>query len=73
MWERIRALREDRDLSQKDIAQELNVAQTTYSDYEHAKINIPVHTLIRLALFYDVSIDYLVGITDDPRPYKRSK
>ena len=71
MYERIRALREDRDLSQKRMAAELSVAQTTYSDYELGKINIPLETLRKLALFHNTSIDYLLDLTDDPRPYKR--
>jgi len=71
MWERIRNLREDKDLSQKEMAIKLNVAQTTYSDYEHGKINIPNQILINLALFHNTSIDYLLGLTDDPMPYER--
>ncbi len=57
----IRNLREDRDLKQKDIAEYLNVTQTTYSKYELAKINIPVEVIIKLADFYNVSTDYLLG------------
>lgn len=71
MYERIRALREDKDLSQKRMATELSVAQTTYSDYELGKINIPLEALRKLALFHNTSIDYLLDLTDDPRPYKR--
>jgi len=72
MNERIRGLREDRDLSQKQMAEILSVAQTTYSDYEHGNINIPIPILKKLALFYNTSIDYLLELTDDPRPYSRS-
>jgi len=73
MWEVIRNLREDKDLSQKDMAELLNVAQTTYSDYEHGKINIPNQILIKLAIFHNTSIDYLLGLTDNPTPYERKK
>lgn len=72
MYDRMRELREGKDLSQKQIASMLSVAQTTYSDYELGKVNIPVTILKKLAVFHDTSIDYLVGLTDDPRPYKRS-
>ncbi len=73
MYEHLRALREDRDLSQKQMADFLQVHQTTYSDYERGNVNIPVMALIRLADFYQTSIDYLVDYTDDPRPYPHKK
>ena len=73
MYERMRNLREDKDLKQKDIAKMLNVAQTTYSDYENGKINMPTSILIKLAELYNTSIDYLLGMTDNTRPYERSK
>lgn len=60
-FENIRNLREDQDKLQIELAAYLNVKQTTYSKYELGKINIPVEVLIKLADFYDVSIDYLVG------------
>ena len=69
MYEHLRALREDRDLSQKQLAKLLQVHQTTFSYYERGIINIPVDALIQLADFYKTSIDYLVDYTDDPRPY----
>lgn len=65
---RIRDLREDRDLNQKEIAELLQVHQTTYSDYELGKVNIPVSALHKLADFYGVSIDYLLGRTDIKEP-----
>lgn len=68
---RIRNLREDRDISQKDMAAYLHIAQTTYSDYELGKINIPLGTLKKLALFFNTSIDYLLELTDEPKPYPR--
>ncbi len=70
---RIKDLREDKDLKQKDIAEMLNVHQTTYSDYELGNLNIPVTVLYRLAIFYDTSIDYLVGLTDEKKSYPRKK
>ncbi len=62
-FENIRNLREDNDKLQIELAAYLNVKQTTYSKYELGKINVPVEVLIKLADFYDVSIDYLVGRT----------
>lgn len=57
----IRNLREDSDLTQQDLADYLNVKQTTYSKYELGKINVPIEVFIKLADYYNVSIDYLVG------------
>lgn len=61
MFERIRDLREDNDLKQKDPASYLSVDQSTYSDYENGRINVPVDMLIKIAEYYNVSLDYLVG------------
>lgn len=66
---RLRDLREDRDLNQTDVAKMLKVHQTTYSDYELGKLNIPVSILHALADFYHVSIDYLLGRTNRKEPY----
>jgi len=71
LHERIRNFREDNDLSQKSIAEILKVAQTTYSDYEHGKINIPIEVLKKLAVLFGTSIDYLLELTDNPKPYSR--
>ncbi len=73
MFVRIRNLREDHDLSQKVIAEYLQVHQTTYSDYELGNLNIPAELLMKLALYYQTSIDYLLGLTDEQKPYPRSK
>lgn len=73
MLQRIRDFREDKDISQKKMAELLNIAQTTYSDYELGKINIPLDTLKKLALFFNTSIDYLLELTDEPKPYPRKK
>ncbi len=60
-FENIRNLREDVDQTQTQLAEYLNVKQTTYSKYELGKINVPVEVLIKLADYYDVTIDYIVG------------
>ena len=70
---RLRDLREDRDLKQKDIAQYLQIHQTTYSDYELGALNIPVSALHKLADFYGVSIDYLLQRTNVKEPYPRKR
>ena len=70
MFRRIRDLREDRDITQTELAKYLQIHQTTYSDYEIGNLNVPVDILIRLAKFYDTSIDYIVELTDNPKPYK---
>ncbi len=73
MTYRIRDLREDRDLNQKAVAEMLHIHQTTYSDYELGNLNVPVTVLSKLADFYETSIDYLVGRTDERKPYPKSK
>lgn len=73
MFVRIRNLRKDHDLSQKVIAEYLQVHQTTYSDYELENLNIPAELLMKLALYYQTSTDYLLGLTDEQKPYPRSK
>ena len=69
MYRRIRDLREDRDLLQKDLAAYLQCSQVCYSYYEMGKRDIPTDVLLRLADFYSTSTDYLLGRTDDPSPY----
>lgn len=71
LYDRIRSLREDADLPQRKLADLLKVTQTTYSRYESGVLDIPVDTLIMLAKFYNTSIDYLVGLTDEKIPYAR--
>ena len=68
---RLRDLREDKDLNQKSLAQLLKVHQTTYSDYELGRLNIPIAVLHTLADFYCVSIDYLLGRTNEKQPYPK--
>ncbi len=70
MSNRLRDMREDRDLTQKTLADHLKIHQTTYSDYEIGKLNVPIDVFIALAKYYDTSIDYLAGITDNPKPYR---
>lgn len=70
MLKRLRDMREDKDLTQAQMAEFLKIHQTTYSDYEIGNLNVPIDVLIKLAAFYNTSIDYLVGITDISTPYK---
>ena len=70
MKTRIRDMREDKDLSQKQIAELLKIHQTTYSDYEIGNLNVPVDVIVKLAKFYKTSTDYLLFMTDNPTPYK---
>lgn len=69
MYQRLRDLREDNDLKQSEIAALLNVGQTTYSRYESGALDIPSASLIKLADYYKTSIDYILGRTDDKKPY----
>lgn len=69
MYNRIRDLREDKDLNQTQVAKYLGMSQTGYSKYETGENDIPTQVLIKLALFYDTSIDYLLGQTDNPNRY----
>ena len=64
-FSRIRDLREDRDLTQGTLAEILGVRQTTYSKYELGRINVPIEMLIKIADFYGVTLDYLVGRSDE--------
>ena len=69
MFERLRELREDHDLSQTDIADYLGCSQSVYSRYESGERILPVDVLIKLANYYSVSTDYLLGLTSIPEPY----
>lgn len=70
VFKNLRALREDRDLRQKELAAVLNVSQNTYSQYENGVISLTAEVLIRLADFYGVSIDYLLDQTNNPNRAK---
>lgn len=67
-YRNLRNIREDRDLRQKDLAVVLNVSQNTYSQYETGVIALTAEVLIKLADFYNVSVDYLLDRTNDPSP-----
>lgn len=69
---RLREIREDKDLKQSDIAKILNVSQVAYSYYELGRRQLPVDLLKKLALFYETSTDYLLGLTDERKPYPKS-
>ena len=70
MYQRIRDLREDHDLKQRDLANYLNCSQQVYSNYELGQRDIPTDVLIKLANYYNVSIDYLLGQTKNPKRNK---
>ena len=71
MYTRIRDLREDKDLNQTKVAEFLGMSQTGYSKYETGENDIPTSVLIKLARFYNTSIDYLLGETDCKKPYPK--
>ena len=68
-FKNLRAVREDRDIKQKDIAKYLNVSQNTYSQYENGVISLTAEVLIKLADYYNVSIDFLLDRTDNPHTH----
>ena len=70
MYPRIRDMREDHDMKQRDVAEYLSCSQQVYSYYEFGQRDIPTHVLINLAKLYNVSIDYLLGQTDNPKRNK---
>ena len=69
---RLKEIREDKDLLQSDIAKILNVSQVAYSYYEIGKRQLPIDLLKKLALYYGTSTDYLLGLTDIRKPYPKS-
>jgi len=71
MFNRIRELREDSDMTQKQIAEILHMSQTGYNQYEIGKNDLPTRVLIELAKYYNTSIDYLLELTDEIKPYPR--
>ena len=73
MYNRIRELRQDNDLTQKQVGEILNMSQTGYNQYEIGKNDIPTKILIKLAEYYNTSVDYLLGITDEKKPYPKKK
>jgi len=71
-YERIRNLRIDADLTQQNVADALHVRQNTYAQWELGIARYSLDTVIKLALFYNTSVDYLVGLTDERKPYPRA-
>jgi len=72
-YPRLRDLREDQELKQKEVAAVLGIDQRVYSNYETGKREIPTHFAIRLADLYNTSTDYILGLTDNPAPYERKR
>ena len=70
MYHRIRDLREDNDLKQRQVAELLNCSQQVYSNYELGQRDIPTDILIKLSRFYNVSTDYILGLTNNPKQNK---
>lgn len=68
---RLKEIREDRDIKQKDVAQMLHIRQNTYSQYENGQRQLPLDALMKIALFFDTSTDYVLGLTDEKKPYPR--
>lgn len=69
MYQRIRDLREDHDYKQRHLAEYLHCSQQVYSNYELGQRDIPTEVLIQLAKLYSVSVDYILGLTNDPKRY----
>lgn len=70
---RIRDLREDNDLTQQKVAEQLRCDRSLYAKYERGERDVPLHIMIKLALLYDTSLDYLAGLTNENAPYERAK
>ncbi len=70
--ERLKEIREDKDYKQSDIAKVLNTTQQQYSKYEFALKVIPIGMLVKLAKFYNISVDYLIGLTNERKPYPKA-
>ena len=73
LYPRIRALRRERNLTQEAVGRAVGVSRRTYGYYETAARRIPFKVLVGLAIFHGTSVDFLVGLSDDPRPYPPSK
>ena len=72
-YERIRNLREDADLTQAQMGENINVPRRTYAYYESGERMVPPQVLVALAQYHHVSVDYLLGLTDEKTPYPRAK
>ena len=73
MLERLKEIRDDKDLTQKEVATVLKISQVQYSRYETGLRLIPVDKLVLLANYYNTSVDYLIGITNERKPYPKQK
>ena len=69
---RLKDIREDSDVKQQELADYLHIRQNTYSQYENGQRQLPIEALIKLAYFFNTSADYILEITDERRPYKRT-
>lgn len=68
---KLRDIREDRDITQREIAEYLHIRQNTYSQYENGHRALPIEILVELATFFDTSTDYILGLTNEEKPYPR--
>lgn len=73
MYQHIRDLREDKDMTQKQMAEILNCSQRIYSNYERGDVDVPTQILIKLAEFHNTSVDYLLGLTDEKKAYPKKR
>lgn len=72
-YQRLRDIREDNDKNQQEIAEVLGMLREQYGRYERGKIELPMHHFRTLAKYYNISLDYLAGLIDEPRPLKEKK
>ena len=70
-WIRLKQIREDKDLTQKELAAVLQITQQQYSKYEMGKDNMPIEVFMRLGAYYDLCVDYLCGASNIPKPYPK--
>lgn len=70
---RLKDIREDMDVTQSELAKILHIKQNTYSQYENGQRSVPIDTLIKLSEYFNTSTDYILGLTDEKKPYPRSK
>lgn len=70
---RLKDIREDRDITQRELAEFLHIKQNTYSQYENGQRSLPIEVLIKLAEFFNTSTDYILELTDEVKPYKKKK
>ena len=73
IYQRIKDLREDKDWTQREMAEMVHISRSSYSAYENGTTAFPIEVLKSLAVLYGTSIDYLLEMTDNPKPYERKK